>query len=176
MPTRKWILKFSFVALAAVVSTGTAHAAEKLRYDEIRLRLGAPPFDPVLTYRGFTVVTQDGKKYSGRRLRLDPDHVRIFQSKSHQDVPVAQLARIEIRQAWRYVHHIVHSGELALAAPFFCGMYADSWTARNSVCAGIMLTIVTPPALAYTAATAPFFLAADAVAFLIPKKVYEIIP
>jgi len=174
MPARKWILKFSFVALAAVVSTGAAHAAEKLRYDEIRLRLGAPPFDPVLTYRGFTVVTQDGKKYSGRRLRLDPDHVRIFQSKSFQDVPAANLARIEIRQAWRYVHHIVNSATFPLAGAGVCELTTANWSAN--LCVGVVLTIVTPPALAYTAASAPFFLAADAIAFLIPKKVYEIIP
>ncbi|HEV8145544.1 MAG TPA: hypothetical protein VGP79_04155 [Bryobacteraceae bacterium] len=174
MPTRKWILKFSFVAVASVMSTGAAHAAEKLRYEEIRQRLA--PCDPVLTYRGFTVVTRDGKKYSGRRLRLDPDHVRIFQSKSHQDVPVAQLARIQIRQAWRYVHHIENSAMFPLAGAALCGFWDQNWSKLNNVCAGIMLTIATPPALAYTAATAPFFLAADAVAFLIPKKVYEIIP
>jgi hypothetical protein len=176
MATRKWIFKFSLVALAAMACTGAAHAAEKLRYDEIRLRLGAPPFDPVLTYRGFTVVTHDGKKYSGRQLRLDADHVRIYQSKSFQDVPAAQLAGIEIRQAWRYVHHIVKSAEIPFMGAALCGGLSDaSWTAINNVCAVIMLPILSP-ALAYTAASAPFFLAADAVAFLIPKKVYEIIP
>ncbi len=35
--------------------------------------------------------------------------------------------------------------------------------------------ILLPPVLAYTAATTPFFLAADGIAFLIPPKVYEIV-
>jgi hypothetical protein len=39
----------------------------------------------------------------------------------------------------------------------------------------IPLTILGSPWWAYTAVTAPFFLAADGVAFFIPTKVYEIV-
>jgi hypothetical protein len=43
----------------------------------------------------------------------------------------------------------------------------------SDICA-VPTTLVFSPVWAYTLATAPFFLAADGIAFLIPPKVYEI--
>jgi hypothetical protein len=47
--------------------------------------------------------------HRGRRLPLEPGHVRIFAKKSFEDLPREQIARIEIRQSWRFAHHIVEA-------------------------------------------------------------------
>jgi len=144
-------------ALAMMACSGTGLAAEKIRYEEVPNRLA--PFGSVLCYRGFHVTTLDGKKHSGRRLRLESDHVRVFHlDNSFEDLPSEQLSRIEITQTGRFVHHIGESGEIPVAAMEILGL------------AGVLFA----PVWAYTLASAPFYLAADGVAFFIPSKVYEI--
>lgn len=70
------------------------------------------------------------------------------------------------------MHHILIPAQIPLLGREICnGTGYD----RDLVCR-LSLGAFLSPVWAYTAATAPFFLAADAVAFLIPKKVYEIIP
>ena len=144
---------------------GTSQAATKISYDEIPRHLGA--FGTVLAYRGFTVATNDGKRHSGRRLRLESDHLRIFhRDNTYEDIPKIEVARIEIRQSGRFFHHVVESGTLAL-------LPALAFAIGCPVCA-VPALVLEPPIVAYAAVSTPFFLAADGVAFLIPPKVYEI--
>jgi hypothetical protein len=149
-------------------------AADKIRYEEIPNRLA--PFGSVLAYRGFSVVTLDGKKHGGRRLRLESDHVRIFHlNNTFEDLPSEQISRIEISQAGRFFHHIVDSAEIPLlGAGLACGGFFSEPGNLSPACL-VPVTALLSPVWAYTAVTAPFYLASDGVAFLIPRKVYEII-
>jgi hypothetical protein len=160
------------IAMAACL--GSAQAADKIRYEEIPAHLG--PFGSVLAYRGFKVVTLDGKQHRGRRLRLELDHLRVFHlNNSYEDLPGEQVTRIEISQGGRYFHHVVENAEIPiLIAALGCG--GLSWEpAKLSPWCMVPITTLFSPAWAYTAVTAPFFLAADGVAWLIPPKVYEIV-
>jgi hypothetical protein len=171
--TIKWIAHFSAAALITIACLGTCEAAEKIRYEEIPNRLG--PFDSVLAYRGFRVVTLDGKTHSGRRLRLEWDHVRIFhRNNTWEDLPGKQIARIEISQGGRFFHKIVDGVEAALLIPALACSESDS-TVGCMVGASALLSPLIAPIWAYSAVTAPFYLAADGVAFLVPPKVYEIV-
>jgi hypothetical protein len=157
---------FLVLALAMGACTGTGLAATKISYQEIPKHLG--PFGTVLAYRGFTVATNDGKTHSGRRLLLESDHLRIFhRDNSFEDLPNAAVTRIEIRQAGRFFHHVVDNAGYAVMLPILLGFGGSGWA--------IPSIVLTPPIAAYAAATTPFLLAADGVAFLIPPKVYEIV-
>jgi len=155
------------------VCLGSAQAGEKFRYEEIPARLG--PFGSVLAYRGFKVDTLDGKQHRGRRLRLEADHLRVFHlNNSYEDLPGEQVTRIEISWGGRYFHHVVENAEIPIFfAALLCG---GPWASANlSPWCVVPITTLFSPAWAYTAATAPFFLVADGVAWLIPPKVYEIV-
>jgi hypothetical protein len=155
------------IALLAAVSIGAAPAAEKIRYEEIPAHIGR--FGEVLAYRGFTVVTTDGTKYQGRRMRLDADHVVLFYDVNQEaHVPSEQVARIEIRQTGRYIHHVIESALVPLL--FGAVICQDDGTACF-----VIVSALFSPTLAYAAVTDPFFLVADAIGFFIPPKVYEII-
>ena len=155
--------KYLLLLVSATASTGIA--ATKISYDEIPKHLG--PFKTVLTYRGFTVTTSDGKTHGGRRLLLESDHLRIFhRDDSFEDLPSFEVTRIEIRQFGRFFHHVEESAGAALFFPVY---------AFASPPESIPLILLTPPVLAYTAVTTPLFLAADGIAFFIPPKVYEIV-
>jgi hypothetical protein len=155
-----------------MVCVATGQAADKIRYEEIPNRLA--PFGRVLEYRGFNVITLDGKEHNGRRLGLESDHLRVFHSeKSWEDLPSEQIARIEISQGGRFFHHVADSAVIPVGiGVLLCG--GDSWGVGSTLCA-IPVTTVFSPVWAYTAATAPFYLAADGIAFFIPPKVYEIV-
>jgi hypothetical protein len=175
MTKQTWLLRktlFSLTApLLALACMGPSHAAERTRFDELPNRLA--PFGTVLAYRAFNVVTLDGKAHDGRRLRLEKDHVRIFKNEAYEDLPGDQIARIEIRQTWRFVHHIAEAAELPIAvAALACG--GPGSDNASPVCM-VPVAALFSPAWAYTAVTAPFFLASDGVASLIPPKVFEIV-
>ena len=151
-----------------VACLATSQAAEKIRYEEISKRLA--PFGTVLAFRGFSVTTADGKQHEGRRMLLESDHLRIFQGDTaFEDLPSGEVSRIEISQGGRFFHHIVGPAQLPVAgASIICGGLEDP------ACL-VPATAAFSPLWAYTAATAPFYLIADGVAFLIPPKVYEIV-
>jgi hypothetical protein len=164
MTSKRFSPKYLF--LLALATGGTSMAATKISYDEIPKHLG--PFGTVLAYRGFTVTTSDGKTHDGRRLRLESDHLRIFhRDNSYEDLPNVEVTRIEIRPAGRFFHHVVENAGFAMILPL--GIIVGGAT-----CA-LPLILVTPPVVAFAAASTPFFLAADGIAFLIPPKVYEIV-
>jgi hypothetical protein len=167
-----WVFRrFSSVVIATIICMASGQAAEKIRYEEIPNRLA--PFGTVLAYRGFTVITLDRKEHGGRRLRLESDHVRIFHlDNSYEDLPCEQISRIEISQGGRFFRHIVGSAEIpVLAAQLFCDLGESS---HPSPACMVPVGAIFSPVWAYTAVTAPFYLAADGIAFLIPPKVYEI--
>ncbi len=160
------ISRFFLVALAAGACLGSSVAATRIGYEEIPKHLG--PFGTVLAYRGFTVATSDGKTHNGRRLLLGSDHLRIFhRDNSYEDLPNAEVTRIEVRQTGRFFHHVVENAAFVAMLPLGVALGGPAWA--------IPAILLTPPMLAYAAASAPFFLAADGIAFLIPPKVYEIV-
>ncbi|MGA2601973.1 MAG: hypothetical protein ABSH09_33835 [Bryobacteraceae bacterium] len=162
MTTNLWVS----VTLLAIAGLGTSQAAEKIRFDEIPTRLA--PFGTVLAYRGFNVTTLDGKQHRGRRLLLQSDHVRIFDRKNHwEDLSSDEIARIEINQHGRFIHHVVENAPLPVLPIIGC-----LETNTGYCILGIGLV---PIFLAEVAVTTPFFLAADSIAFFIPPKVYEIV-
>lgn len=158
-------------AIALTVCLGSARAGEKIRYEEIPAHLG--PFGSVLAYRGFKVVTLDGKAHGGRRLRLEENHLRVFHlDNAYEDLPAGEVSRIEIRQSGRYFHHVIESFGVPLFPLLLCLMASDD---RNVPWCAIPMSIIFSPLWAYPAAVSPFFLAADGIAWLIPAKVYEIV-
>ena len=174
MTTNKWFSRFVPAALLAIMSAGTVQAAERIRYEEIPTHLA--PFGRVLEYRGFDVVTIDGKRHSGRQLGFESDHVRVFHlDNSFEDLASGQIAQIEIRQAGRFFHHIVDSARVPLGmAGIACGGIFAEPVHLSPACL-VPVTAIFSPFWAYTAVTAPFYLASDGVAFLIPPKIYEIV-
>ena len=146
---------------------GAAQAGDKIRYEEM-FRYGAAQ---ILEHRAFTVVTIDGQKHHGRMLGLHADHVELFRAPGYMEyLPSDHIARIEIRQTGRYFHYVRDGAVLPVGfAMLFCGESASNWP-----CTAAFTTLFSP-AWAYTAATTPFFFAADAIAFFIPAKVYEIV-
>jgi hypothetical protein len=155
--------------LITLACIGTIQAADKIRYEEIPVRIA--PFGTELAYRGFTVTMLDGKEHSGRRLRLESDHLRIFhKDNSGEDLPGEQVARIEIRQAGRFFHHVVDGLIVPLGIP---DLACDG--SPHAVLCFVGFATLLSPSWAYPAATAPFFFAADGIAFLIPPRVYEIV-
>jgi len=148
---------------------GVIEAADKIHYDEIPIRLA--PFGSVLEHRGFTVTTLDGKEHRGRRMALELDRVRIFHDGAlTEELPSEQISRIQIRQAGRFFHHVVEGAIVPLAVP---ALACDESPHVNLCFLGFAALF--SPLWAYPAATSPFFLAADGIAFLIPPKVYEIV-
>ncbi len=155
-------LSLTTLMILACVSTG--QAAEKISYQRL-LYLGS-----VIQHRGITVTTLDGKQHHGRQMNVEPDHLRI----NSEDLPSDQIWRVEISQDGRFFHHVVNGAMIPVAgAELICGLLSDFEHASPGCV--IPLTVLGSPSWAYTAVTAPFFLAADGVAFVIPTKVYEII-
>jgi hypothetical protein len=156
--------------LLVLASAGAGQAAEKIRYDDLWARLA--PFGMELDHRVFKVIMLDGKVHRGGRLLPERDHARIFAKRSFEDLPREQIARIEIRRSWRFVHHIVEALKFPLlAAALTCAAPVSEDV--SYLCAIPMIPVFSP-AWAYAAVTAPFFFASDVAALLIPPKVYEI--
>jgi len=155
------ILHLSTLTFGLLAATGSIHASEKIRFEDI-------PSHMPLNHRGFNVFTIDGKQHHGRALQVGSGMLRVIRRDDlWEDVPASQVARIEVTQAGRYVHNIADD---ATAPVLFVSMAADSCFAW---CA-IPVTAAVTPLWAYAAARAPFFLAADFVGLFIPPKVYEI--
>jgi hypothetical protein len=147
--------------LLALTTAGTSLAATKISYEDIPKHLGV--FSRVLEHRAIAVTTTDGKTHKGRRLQFASDHLTISGGNFHEDLPKADVLRIEIGQAGRFFHHVVEGAQLVAAAAYPGPEWSD------------VAIILLPPVLACAAATTPFFLAADGIAFFIPPKVYEIV-
>lgn len=156
--------------MTALAVTAAAQAAEKISYKDLQYRIA--PFGLAFDHRGVKVVTIDGAAHTGRKLRLDPGRVCVFSGDRETCLSVERVSRIEISQGGRFFHHIANSAQIPTElGELFCeGM-------DNNGSPGCVATVaaVFSPVWAYTAASAPFYLVADGIAFLIPPKVYEII-
>src|SRR6266404_981946 len=169
MTINRWIFRLALVTIGCM---GAGQAADRIRYEELLYRLS--PLGEVLEHRGFVVTTLDGKEHGGRRLRLESDHVRIFhRDNSWEDLSIDQISRVKISQAGRFFHHVVASAKIPVEMAEFCSP-VDGPGHSPAPCMIVMTTLFSP-AWIYTAVTAPFYLASDGVAFLIPPKVYEIV-
>lgn len=156
------------VVLVAMSCIGTARAAEKIRYEEIPDRIA--PFGSYIAWRSVTVTTVDGVKHSGQELILQPDHLRVVRRDQRgEDLPSDAVARIEIRQRGRFLIR----AELALLLPLIIPAVGCGDSYHVVICRVISGVIFSP--LWVTVSAAPFFLAAEAAAFFIPPKVYEIV-
>lgn len=153
--------------MTALAVTTAAQAAEKISFENLKYRI--TPYGGVLDHRGVKVVTIDGAAHTGRKLRLDPGRVCVFSGDRETCLSVERVSSIEISQGGRFFHHISNSAQIPVAlTELFCG-------GMDPGCE-VTVTALFSPVWAYTAATAPFYLVADGIAFLIPPKVYEIIP
>lgn len=158
------------VAVATCLAVGSMSAAEKVNYQELRNRVA--PSNKMLEHRSIKIQTSDGKNHKGRGMVLDTDHVRLFRSDENwEDIPSTRIVRLQVGQGGRFSHHIVESA----AIPLFFGLAicGEADNVGSEVCA-VPATLVFSPVWAYTVASAPFYLASDGIAFLIPPKVYEI--
>lgn len=164
--------KTSLIRLAALacLTIGSMNAAERISYQELRNRVA--PFNKRLEHRSIRIQTSDGKNHKGRTVVLDTDHARLFlPDQAWEDIPSVEIVRFQIGQGGRFSHHIVESAAIPLVLGLaICG---EVETVASEVCA-VPGTLVFSPVWAYTAASAPFYLASDGIAFLIPPKVYEI--
>jgi hypothetical protein len=167
MTTDSWLSKkLLALSIGAVLFAGfacPARGAEKIRYEDIPGLSTAK--EVFFEYRGCKVVTVDGKKYTGRRMSIQRDHVRIIDAKGYHDIPQAQIARIEIRQFGRFFHNIPENLSFALVC-----FQADS----NLIGFPCLFTLL-PVSIGFTAVSAPVYLALDAGTLFIPPKVYEIV-
>jgi len=149
-----------------------AQAADKLSYDEFRQRLA--PSGNVLVYRGFTVITLDGKQHNGRRLLLGPSQLRLFHQgdKTWEDLPGDQISRVAIFQGGRFFHHLADRAEGPLMlTSLLCGGFEQAPAPECALPATALVSPLWVPAVV----SAPFIFAADGIAYLIPPKVYEIV-
>jgi hypothetical protein len=152
------------MALAAIGCVGTARAAEKIRYEEI-------PGSVIAQGGGATVLTIDGVRHAGAKFRLEPDRVVLYlKDGSIENVPVAQIARVEIKRARtsHFLDFTIGSAEASVMLPIFL------WEG-DVVLGCVFAPVVFPVELAVAAVSAPFTLAADGAALLRPPKVYEIV-
>lgn len=160
-------------AFLSGVFMGAGQAAEKIRYEEIPHHIAR--FGTVLEHRGFTVTTIDGKKHAGRTLRLEADHVELLHGAGPgEKVPADQISRIEIRKTGRYSHHITDSAVIPIMVGELVCMDGRIGCIVSITVLTLPITAVLSPVWAYTAVTAPFYLVADAIAFFLPPKVFEI--
>jgi len=147
--------------------------AEKIRWEDLPQRL-----DPQIEHRGIAVFTADGQKHSARRMQIEADSITLDYGKGKTEIfPSAEIKRIEIRQTGRFFHKIRESALVPIeAGQFGCALVNfDSVAECHPLVFGLGLTL-TSPVWAYTTASAPFFLAADGIAFFVPPQTFDIVP
>jgi len=154
----------------------TCRAAEKIRYEELQSR--AALHGDSLGHRRFKVTTLDGKVHGGQDFTVEPDRLRILlRDNTWRDLPNAQVSKIEIRKKGGYAHKILEIGQLPIALP----LIACEGENRKARCLVTSTVIFSPvvlafsPVWAYTAATAPFYLAAEGISRLSSPQIFQIV-
>ena len=167
--TRNLLSRSIIVTALLVAGLGPIEAAEKIRWEDLQRRFGGTSDrEGLVEHRSVDVITRDGRKHHTRRLLIDNDRVRLDGHRKMEVLPRQEIRRIEIRQIGRYFHRITDSAIIPLLG---AAMVSD-----DDPLAALVLLPMLSPVWAYTAATAPFFLAADGVAFFIPPRTFEIVP
>jgi hypothetical protein len=163
------------VATAAVLAAAIlvpAHAAEKINLDRLARR-----YSGRIENRSMTVVTRDGKKHHTRSLGICADGVLLDYGQNKATVVLSgpEVARIEIRQTGRYFSRLTDRAKAPVAFGLLvCGGF-DTPTPCNPIVFAGALTLVSPY-WAYAAVAAPVDLAAEAGAFFVPSKTFDIVP
>jgi hypothetical protein len=117
------------------------------------------------------VTMRDGRKYHTWRLLILDDGVWVDDAHNNlQALPRQEVRRIQIGRGRYYSHHIADNAEFAQM------IEGGGWGGPLDGPAALLALIVSTPFWAYTAASAPVFLAADGVAFFTPPKTFEIVP
>jgi hypothetical protein len=146
---------------------GSVQAAEKIRWEDLQERLYQ-----LGELRSVNVVTRDGIKHHANRLTMAADHLSLYDHQNIQDVLRHDVLRVEIRRRKRYCQHIGENVYLSVVLPV-ASLAEFAHNCEAGICVwGLLLT---PPLWAYTAASAPVFLAADGVFLLVPAKTFEIV-
>ena len=165
--------RIALAGLIAVLYTARGEAAEKVHWIDLQERFQHN--NGIVEYRGIDVTTTDGQKHHSRRMVITIEGLKLSDSHgSVESLPRETVARIEIWQRGRFFHHIPDNAALTgIAALGMLGSLDEDGPSPAAVCFGLALT---PPLVAYTLASAPVFLAADGITFLLPPKVFEILP
>ena len=164
----KWMGRVVTVTAWMTMGMSSVQAAEKIRWEDLQKRVGQAG-----ELRSASTLTRDGQKYHAQKLSLNTDLLTLYtRDKIVKTVPRRDVARVEIRQRKRYYRHIGESLFLSVILPL--ASIADISNCSGGSCIGGLL--LTPPLWAYTAVSAPVFLAADAVAFLMPAEKFDLVP
>ncbi len=163
----KWVSRAVTASVLMMAGLGSVQAAEKVRWEHLQERVRL-----LGESRSVTVITRDGSRHSAQRMEISFSEIALFDDSKMAAVPRQDVARIEVRQRKRYYRHISENLAASILIPAFsCG--GDPFDLNPAICAlGIAIS---PPLWAYTAASAPAFIAADGVAFLKPAKIFEIV-
>ncbi len=154
------------VTVLMAAGLGSVQAAEKIRWEDLQKRVYQ-----LGELRSVNVITRDGIKHHANRLTITADHLSLFDHQTIQEVPRRDVAGVEIRQRKRHYKHIGENAVLSAWLPVV-SLMEFAYDCDAGICVwGLLLT---PPLWAYSAASAPVFLAADGVAFLMPAKAFEI--
>lgn len=164
---RNLVTRAVAVAVLIVAGLETARAAEKIRWEDLQQRVYS--FGEC---RSVNVLTRDGHKHHSRGLTMTSDHLSLLGRQDIEEIARQDVLRVEIRQRKRYYHYIGGNAWMSLWVPVVSLVEFVSGC-DGGICVWGLL--VTPPVWAYTAASAPLFLAADGVAFLLPPKVFDIV-
>jgi hypothetical protein len=159
--------------LVSMGCVGTAQAAEKIRYEDLRYRLAT--FGTVVGGFQVKVITRDGSKHTGRALLLSVGSVQILQKNdvAKEDILSEDIARIEIKRGEYLFEYSLGSAEIAVVGPkFICSLDVESPSPK---CLAPMALLISPALMAFAVASAPITLAVDGVHLLMPAKVYEIV-
>ena len=171
------------VAVLLAAGLSSVQAAEKIRWEDLQKRVFGD-------LRSVSVITRDGHRYHSQRVEFGPDHVALYdRGQLVRALWRQEVERVEIRRRKHYSRHIFENVVGPLGLPILGALLPllDPEPARTgSVSAHIgtvgtgavgfaIGAILAPPFFVYGVASAPVFLAADGVAFLMPAKAFEIV-
>jgi hypothetical protein len=162
--------------ILAMGSMGAAQAAEKIRYEDIPNRLAI--FGTIVGGFRVKVVTRDGSEHTGRALRLGPNGVLVLgiADALKEEISSEDIARIEIRRGRHLFDSSIASATVAVETPeLVCGF--DEKPSRS--CMSIAALVLSPFEAAFAVfavGSAPVTLAFDGAQFLLPPRVFEIVP
>jgi hypothetical protein len=112
-------------------------------------------------------------EYAGRRLNLEAGYAQVWKDHSSwTDLPSEMVVRIEMSHCRRFFDVTRASVIFAVGGPEWA---CEDNPGPTPVCLAYTSAVISPVAIAFAAASAPFALAAEGVCLLIPPKVYEIV-
>ena len=168
----KFSIQCAALVVMAAICGGTVQAAEKMQWWVLEQR-----FPNSVQHRSIDLITKDGQKHHGSGMALNNKGLKLFEAKAAVEYPRETVARIEIRQTGRFTNRIRENAVLGFY-PAFMTAYLASASSIPDVLTPIAFAVTLPlgvPVWAYTAASAPVFLAADGISVLLPPAVYELV-